>query len=87
MSDTDMRAMVVAATATRRTLQVLYLATDETSPSFFAPLRRHHTVIQFGDLFLRGPLRRVHFSPKLVGCIEQVSWSRCHGAGVMEQVS
>jgi hypothetical protein len=55
--------------------EVLYLATDETAPGFFDPLRARHDVYQWADFF--GPrgkfaLRGVAVPPKLVGPIEQV---------------
>jgi len=50
----------------------IYLATDESSPTFFDALRRRHPVIQFADLFHHGPLRSVTVPPKLIGCVEQV---------------
>eukprot|EP00308_Calcidiscus_leptoporus_P011964 CAMPEP_0119377096 /NCGR_PEP_ID=MMETSP1334-20130426/43193_1 /TAXON_ID=127549 /ORGANISM="Calcidiscus leptoporus, Strain RCC1130" /LENGTH=694 /DNA_ID=CAMNT_0007395887 /DNA_START=232 /DNA_END=2316 /DNA_ORIENTATION=- len=52
----------------------LYIATDETSASFFDAIREHHPVFQWKDFFeARGGfvLRNVSVPRKLIGCIEQ----------------
>ena len=60
--------------------ETIYIATDETDPSFFAAIEKEHRVFQWHDFFTEkggNVLNGVDIPRKLEGCIEQVI---CAGA-------
>lgn len=55
--------------------EVLYIATDESDPSFFEAIEKHYKVFRWKDFFLKKGnyvLKDVKIPRKLEGCIEQV---------------
>ena len=55
--------------------ELIYIATDETDPDFFAPFAEQHTVYRWADFFTEKgnfALKNVEIPPKWIGLIEQV---------------